>query len=67
MNDLDQYQTGSFTLDIDRIDIDSALSYRLTENFKVFAGYKYQDYEVTQETVRFERDLSGAGEIVRCI
>lgn len=51
--------TGSFTLDIDRIDIDSALSYRLSENFKVFLGYKYQDYEVVLEVVRFDRDLSG--------
>lgn len=59
----DQYYTGSFTVEIDRIDIDSALSYRIFENFKVFAGYKYQNNEFTQETLRFERDFSGSGEI----
>jgi len=34
--------TGNFYGEIDRIDIDTALSYRVSERFKVFAGYKYQ-------------------------
>jgi len=37
--------SGLYTVDITRIDIDSALSYRLTGNFKIFAGYKYQRIE----------------------
>lgn len=51
-------RTGTFTLDMDRIDVDSALSYRLTDNFKIFAGYKYQRSIMTQESVTYERRLS---------
>lgn len=34
--------TGNFYGEIDRIDVDTALSYRVSERFKVFVGYKYQ-------------------------
>jgi len=37
----------------DRADLDSALSYRLTENFKVFAGYKYQYTRMKMEFVDY--------------
>ncbi|HSV98044.1 MAG TPA: hypothetical protein VLM75_14075, partial [Spirochaetota bacterium] len=36
------YISGTYYVEIQRIDVDSALSFRLTEKMKVFAGYKYQ-------------------------
>ncbi len=36
------YISGTYYVEMDRIDVDSALSYRMTEKMKVFAGYKYQ-------------------------
>jgi len=46
-------------MEMDRIDIDSALSLRLSERFKVFAGYKYQNSDMKMESVTFERDTTG--------
>ncbi len=40
------YVSGNYFMDADRIDIDSALSYRVSEGFKIFAGYKYQMIKV---------------------
>jgi hypothetical protein len=51
-------RTGTFSLEMDRIDVDTALSYRLTENLKIFAGYKYQRSVMTQEAVTYERGSS---------
>ncbi len=34
--------TGTFYSEITRVDVDTALSYRLAEKFKLFVGYKYQ-------------------------
>jgi hypothetical protein len=48
-------RSGTFTFDVTRIDIDSALSYRLTDNFKIIAGYKYQNMVMEQEAVTYER------------
>jgi hypothetical protein len=46
---------GTYYVNIRRTDIDSALSYRLSENFKVFLGYKYQQIETKlRATVRAE-------------
>ncbi len=39
--------TGTFYSEITRVDVDSALSYRLAEKFKLFVGYKYQYTETT--------------------
>jgi hypothetical protein len=57
--------TGTFSMKINRIDVDSALSYRLTENFKVIAGYKYQYFGFTLESVTFERDTNPAPDEIR--
>lgn len=37
-----KYISGNYTLNVERIDIDSALSYRIHSNIKIFGGYKYQ-------------------------
>lgn len=37
--------TGTAFVEITRIDLDSAISYNILENFKVFIGYKYQSTE----------------------
>lgn len=52
------YYTGNFSMDVKRTDIDSALSYRLTENFKIFAGYKYQYNDMEFKSVKFKRNVS---------
>lgn len=53
----DSHLTSStFAMKVKRIDVDSALSYRLTENFKIFAGYKYQYFDLTLESISFNRD-----------
>lgn len=39
------YVTGNYSMNVKRIDIDSALSYRLLSNLKCFAGYKFQSTE----------------------
>lgn len=39
--------TGNFYSEIRRVDLDSAFSYRVSESFKVFLGYKYQYTETT--------------------
>lgn len=44
---------GANYLDVSRTDIDTALSYRLTERLKIIAGYKYQYVKTTvKETAR---------------
>ena len=47
-----QEVSGGYYFDALRVDIDSALSYRLSDNFKVFAGYKLlylsTDYKYTE-------------------
>lgn len=53
-SDFDSIQnvSGGYYFDTLRIDIDSALSYRLSDNFKLFAGYKFlylsTDYKYTE-------------------
>ncbi len=53
-SDFDSIQnvSGGYYFDTLRVDIDSALSYRLSDNFKVFAGYKLlylsTDYKYTE-------------------
>jgi len=50
------YKNGTYFIESDRIDVDTAVSYRLSEGFKLFAGYKYQrvlsiiKYTETQST-----------------
>lgn len=38
--------TGTFYSEIQRVDVDSVLSYRLAEQVKLFVGYKYQYTEI---------------------
>ncbi len=44
--------SGGFYFEVLRVDVDSALSYRLNDNFKLFAGYKLlylsTDYKYTE-------------------
>jgi hypothetical protein len=51
--------TGNYYFEAFRSDFDSALSYRLTENFKIFAGYKYQYLKLTYKLTEIRTDLSG--------
>lgn len=46
-------RTGTFTFEVKRIDLDSALSYRVLEKLKVFIGYKYQRSDVTMNSVEY--------------
>ncbi len=50
--DSTQNVSGGYYFDTLRIDIDSELSYRLSDNFKLFAGYKFlylsNDYKYTE-------------------
>lgn len=39
--DKNNYQDLKYSFKVFRMDIDAALSYRLTEHFKIFAGYKF--------------------------
>jgi hypothetical protein len=50
------YRESSF--DIKRIDVDAALSYRLSEYFKIFAGYKYMYNLLQYKHVNFNRNTS---------
>jgi hypothetical protein len=51
--------TGTYYFEAFRADFDSALSYRLTENFKIFAGYKYQYLKFTYRYTEIRTDTSG--------
>ena len=50
--DASQEVSGGYYFDVLRVDVDSALSYRLSDNFKLFAGYKLlylsADYKHTE-------------------
>jgi len=50
--------TGTYYFEAFRADIDSALSYRLTENFKIFAGYKYQYLKMTYRYTELRTNTS---------
>jgi hypothetical protein len=52
-------ETANFTFDNDRIDLDSALSYRITDYFRIIAGYKYQYLSGKLEFVDFGVDNTG--------
>jgi hypothetical protein len=41
----DAWMSGTYYVDVNRTDIDTALSYRLMQNMKVFLGYKVQIIE----------------------
>jgi len=57
-------ETSTFIMEVERIDIDSALSYRLSENFKIFAGYKYQYFDMLMDNSGFQRDPSNAANLI---
>ncbi len=50
--------TTSFSFTTDRIDLDGALSYRLFEYFRVFAGYKYWRLKTTYNSQAIATTLS---------
>lgn len=54
--------SGNYTADFERIDIDNALSYRLSDSFKIFAGYKYQRNVMTMRYVERRSEITGSGE-----
>jgi len=49
---------GTFFAETNRIDVDSALSYRLSRLFKLFAGYKYQYTESYLKGTHLNEDPS---------
>jgi hypothetical protein len=51
---------GANYLDVSRTDIDSALSYRLTERLKIIAGYKYQYVKSTVKETAFHDDIASS-------
>ncbi len=50
--------TGNYYFEVFRADVDSALVYRLSSNFKIFAGYKYQYMEIKYAYTEVRTDLS---------
>jgi hypothetical protein len=50
--------TGNYYFEAFRADFDSALSYRLGDNFKIFAGYKYQYMELKYSYTEIRTDPS---------
>ncbi len=55
-SDPDKLKTGNYSFKVIRADIDSALNYRLTDNFKLFGGYKYQYLKIQHKAVLYERE-----------
>lgn len=51
--DADQNKTVKYNFDTFRMDIDSALSYRVAENIKIFAGYKYWYLETKYNAIDY--------------
>lgn len=49
-------RTGNYSFVVTRTDIDSALSYRITDNFKLFGGYKYQYLKIYEKAVVYKRE-----------
>ena len=43
--------SGLYSAEMDRMDIDGAVSVRMTDNLKLFAGYKYQMIEFSNGSV----------------
>jgi len=53
--------SATYDVEIVRADVDTALSYRLSENFKLIAGYKYQYFNMTIEDAFYQRDGTTGG------
>jgi len=51
--------TGGYYFDTLRVDVDSALSYRLSDNFKLFAGYKFLYLQTDYKYTELRTDLAG--------
>lgn len=56
--------SGTYFVDINRIDIDSALSYRVSDSFKLFAGYKFQRNDVMMKYTERRYPIAGTTEHV---
>jgi hypothetical protein len=54
------YSTGSNYMSVNRIDVDSVLSYQLTGSLKVFAGVKYQRTKMTYTATMMANDPVGS-------
>jgi len=50
------YQTLKYSFNIFRMDLDAALSYRVMENFKIFAGYKYWYNKIEYSAIDYRAD-----------
>ncbi|MFH0975327.1 MAG: hypothetical protein V1874_06055 [Spirochaetota bacterium] len=61
-----EYRTGHHSFNVKRLDLDGALSYRITDNFKIFAGYKYQYLRITIENVSFRR-FNGSSRLISIV
>ncbi|TAL34766.1 MAG: hypothetical protein EPN93_11580 [Spirochaetes bacterium] len=54
------YSTGSNFMSVNRIDVDSVLSYQLSGSFKVFGGVKYQRTKMTYTATMMADDPVGS-------
>ncbi len=59
LNSQGKYVSGDFSFNSKRYDLDGALSYRLGESFKVFAGYKYMYLKSRMQYTEFRVDSNG--------
>jgi hypothetical protein len=55
-----QYLDADYSVESKRTDVDSALSYRIIENLKIFLGYKYQHIVTLMSYTEARADSSGA-------
>ncbi|HOP64281.1 MAG TPA: hypothetical protein PK358_11630 [Spirochaetota bacterium] len=62
-----EYQTLKYSFNTFRMDIDAALSYRVMENFKIFAGYKYWYNKIEYSAMDYRTDAPGAGGAITAV
>lgn len=55
--------TGNYHFEGFRADVDSALSYRMSQYFKIFAGYKYQYLKLEYKYTELRTDLTNSNHI----
>ncbi len=63
LNERGQYVSGNYAFTAKRYDLDSALSYRLGESLKIFAGYKYQYLKSSFKTTNMRVEGTALKEI----
>lgn len=57
------YQNVKFSFEVLRIDLDSALSYRISDNIKIFAGYKFWYLKTEYSAIDFRYDSASANDL----